>query len=98
MQSHEGYVEDRLEVDVSYYVANFCFHLFCVHSSEMTIQLLEMKTRGKLTGRNLVLDADRIRSSQSLTTSLATSIMNYRVENGRTYHQYKDGRKSQMEY
>jgi hypothetical protein len=33
-------------------------------------------------------------NSQTITTSLATSIRHYRVENGRTYHQYKDGRKS----
>jgi len=31
--------------------------------------------------------------SETITTSLATSIRHYRVENGRTYHQYKDGRK-----
>lgn len=36
--------------------------------------------------------------SQTITTSLATSIKHYRIENGRTYHQYKDGRKPVLEY
>jgi len=29
--------------------------------------------------------------SQSITTSLSSSIARYRIENGRSYHQYKDG-------
>lgn len=28
---------------------------------------------------------------QSITTSVSSSIRQYRVENGRTYHSYKDG-------
>jgi hypothetical protein len=35
--------------------------------------------------------------STTITTSLAPSIKQYRVENGRTYHQYKDGRKCVLE-
>lgn len=30
-------------------------------------------------------------SANSETTSLASSIARYRMENGRTYHSYKDG-------
>ena len=30
---------------------------------------------------------------QSITTSVSSSVRKYRVENGRTYHSYKDGRK-----
>ena len=30
---------------------------------------------------------------QSITTSVSSSVRQYRVENGRTYHSYKDGRK-----
>lgn len=33
-------------------------------------------------------------SSSSISTSIESSIRDYRVENGRTYHSYKDGRES----
>ncbi|KAF6819068.1 methyltransferase domain-containing protein [Colletotrichum sojae] len=35
--------------------------------------------------------SDRAESIASLKTSLASSIYNFRAENGRTYHRYKDG-------
>ncbi|OBR05082.1 Methyltransferase domain-containing protein [Colletotrichum higginsianum IMI 349063] len=38
--------------------------------------------------------SDRASSIASSTTSVASSILNHRVENGRTYHRYKDGSES----
>ncbi|KAK1528915.1 uncharacterized protein CCOS01_06749 [Colletotrichum costaricense] len=38
--------------------------------------------------------SDRATSIASSSTSLASSIMNHRIENGRTYHKYKDGQYS----
>ncbi|KAF4784277.1 hypothetical protein HER10_EVM0006341 [Colletotrichum scovillei] len=38
--------------------------------------------------------SDRATSVASSSTSLASSILNHRIENGRTYHRYKDGQYS----
>ena len=34
----------------------------------------------------------------SFTTSIESSIKDFRIENGRTYHKYKDGRESKLDY
>ncbi|GKT41994.1 secondary metabolism regulator LAE1 [Colletotrichum spaethianum] len=36
-------------------------------------------------------DASELESTASSSTSISSSILNYRLENGRTYHKYKDG-------
>ncbi|UQC84519.1 uncharacterized protein CLUP02_10016 [Colletotrichum lupini] len=39
-----------------------------------------------------VTDDDASQSGASSTSSLTSSILDYRIENGRTYHKYKDGK------
>jgi len=48
-------------------------------------------------GHQVTVNADisRLQNAVSSTKSVSSSILNYRIENGRSYHAFRDGSKSE---
>ncbi|KAF9871155.1 hypothetical protein CkaCkLH20_11324 [Colletotrichum karsti] len=65
-------------------------------TSEVTVSAFSAKIYGRLTMHDRKLEATNahgnLKSLASSSTSLRSSLRDYREENGRTYHVYKDGK------